>query len=88
MVEKLKHRVIGHHNVDLSVTVVVGDRDTESLAGFVETRFGRDLAETPVAVIVVDERGNRREDVWVTVRTITFSVFSAPDVIEIPPQIT
>jgi len=36
---------------------------------------------------MVDESRNCREDVWVTVRAIAFSVFSTPDVIEIPPQI-
>jgi hypothetical protein len=40
-----------------------------------------------ISIVMVDESGNRREDVWVTVRPITFSVFSTPDVIEIPPQI-
>src|ERR1700730_10432616 len=86
-IEKLKHRVIGYHNVDLAVAVVVCDRNTEPLAGLVETRFGRDFAETPVAVVMVDESGNRRKNVWVTVRAITLSVLSTPDVIEIPPQI-
>ena len=86
-IEKLKHRVIGHHNVDLAVAIVVCDRNAKSLAGFIEAHFGCNFTKTPVALVMVDERGNRREDVRVTVGSIAFTVLSTPDIIEIPPQI-
>ena len=40
-----------------------------------------------IAVVVVDERRDGREDVGVAVGAIAFAVFSAPDIIEVPLQI-
>jgi len=62
-VEKFKHGVIGHDDVDLAVAVEVGDGDGDAFAGFVEAHLCSDFGEVAVAIIVIDERRDGRKGV-------------------------
>src|SRR6202022_476937 len=45
VIEELDHGVVGDEKVDLSVAVVIGDRDTQALAGLGYPDFVRDFVE-------------------------------------------
>ena len=87
MIEEFDHRVVGNEEINMAVAVVIGESDTQAFAAFCETDFLRDFREMAVAVVVVDERRNGLKDVRMTIGTVAFFVFAAPDVVEIPLKV-
>src|SRR5438034_10667791 len=58
VIEEFDHRVVGNEEINMPVAIVIGESDTQALAGFCETDFLRDFREMAVAVVVVDEWRN------------------------------
>ena len=87
VIEKLDHGIIGDEEIDVAIAIIVGDGHAKSLSRLAKADLLRDLGEGPVLIIVIDERGNRLEEVGMAIRAVAFFVFAAPDVVEIPIQI-
>src|SRR5260370_6437040 len=87
VIEEFDHGVVGYEQIDMSVAIEVRNGDAEALARFRKTDFLRDLSKVAVAVIVVDQGRDRPKKVGMTVRTKTFFVLAAPDVVEIPLEV-
>src|SRR6266566_3479385 len=88
VIEKLDHGVVGDENVDVAVAIVIRKGDAEPLAGLREAALLRHFGEMTVAVIVVYERRDGLEDIWMTIGAVAFLVFAAPDVVEVPLHVT
>src|SRR5713226_1235981 len=87
VIKKFDHRVVGDKQIDMSVAIEVRNGDAEALARFRKADFLRNLGEVAVAVIVVDQGRDRPKNVGMAVRTKTFFVLAAPDVVEIPLEV-
>src|SRR5439155_21451168 len=70
--------------IDVAVAIIVRDGDAETFARFREADFLRNLSKVPVAVIVINKRGDGLKNVGMTVGAETFLMLAAPDVVEIP----
>src|SRR5438034_11441959 len=45
VIEEFDHRVVGNEEINMPVAIVIGESDTQALAGFCETDFLRDFRE-------------------------------------------
>src|SRR5579859_1209315 len=88
VIKKFNHRVIGDDDVNVAIAIVIGDGDAKSFARFRKADLLRDFGEMTVAVIVIDQRSDRLEIVGMAVGAVAFFVLSAPDVVEVPLDIT
>ncbi len=86
--QELRHGVIGNHNVRPTVTVEVADRNAEALARLLNTCLLRNQTELAITVVVIEERRDRLEYIWVTVGTIASLMFAAVDVVKRPFQVS
>src|SRR6185369_11114063 len=87
LVQKFRDRIIRDKNVDPSIAVVVGNRDTQSFAWFCEIALLRDFCEMPVTIVVIYQGRNWPKLIGMAIRPITRLVFSTPDVFEVPLQV-
>src|SRR5256885_6815283 len=67
VVEIFDHRIVGHEQIDVAVAIIVRDGDAETFARFREADFLRNLSKVPVAVIVINKRGDGLKNVGMTV---------------------
>src|ERR1035437_464975 len=88
MEQELRHRVVGHENVDTPVPIVVRNGDPQSFCRLVKAQLMRHLSEVAVAVVVIYEHANRRENVGITDPAVTVAGLTAPDIVPVPRDIT
>src|ERR1700749_1850463 len=72
----------------MTITVIVGEGQTEPFSWLVDAKFRRNLCKVAISVVVIDERRNGRKHVRMTVSAETIAMLATPNVLKIPLQIT
>ena len=86
-IKEFRHGIVGDKEIDMAVTGVIRNSYAQAFARLCQAKLFRNFGEVTVAIIVVNQGGNRLEIVGMTVRAITFLTFAAPDVVKVPRQI-
>src|SRR6266705_5087568 len=88
MVEELRHRVVRYKYIDAPVPVIIGKSYAQTLARFSQANPFRNLSKVTVAFVVIHQRGNGLENIRMAIFSITLLVLTAPDVVEVPLQVS
>src|SRR5882762_2783668 len=88
VVERLERGIVRDKNIRMPITIIVRKRETQTLARLGDPNLPRNLGEVSVPIVVVNQGCNRLEEIRVTICSISLFVFPAPDIVEVPLQIT
>jgi hypothetical protein len=77
VVEKLLHGIVGNENIRVAIAVVVCNRDPQPFAGMIESYLRGNLGKVAVAVIVVNQRSDRRKEIRMALGAVPLTVFTA-----------
>ena len=72
----------------MAVAIVVGDSNAQAFPRNTQTNLLADFGEAAVPIIVIDQRPNSFKGVGMAVGAQAFFVLAAPEVAEIPLQVT
>src|SRR5260370_42369170 len=72
----------------MNIAIVVRDRESQTVARSREYQLRADFRKGSIPIVVIHQRRDRLEEIWMAVCTVSFFVFPPPDVVKIPFEIT
>ena len=84
MKQKFEHGIVRDEQVYFPIAIAVGQCDTEAFSRFREADFFSYFSKVSIAVVMINERRNWFEIIRVAIRAVTFAMFAAPNIVEIP----